>query len=162
MEKVFVKIYLAKSNKCNPETLINTRAIIEKHGECIEYKGGDWNAHKHLIKECELLVLIPHPQTGDDMFIGKGLYTTLDDFTARFNDKWCSSVILALESPEIGFISFHKVVGYRLSDSENWSMKYGLIAYEVNGHEFQWFIGESLTLPEIQQEIYHDNNGDKL
>jgi hypothetical protein len=80
------KVYLAKSNRSNPDLVTRVRQILSSYDiEIVEFSGGQYS-HKPL-KECEYLVVIPDLSTlnisyGDYIVeIGKGLCEQLDYFS---------------------------------------------------------------------------------
>ena len=76
------KIYLAKSNRCNPDTLFKVREELKKY-DCIvmEYNGGAYTDVDML--SCDMLLILTEKFNHDVTIVGKGLYNQI----VTFNDK---------------------------------------------------------------------------
>lgn len=77
------KIYLAKSNKANPDDLISVRGLLSKYDvEVVEYKGGTFS-HKPML-ECDKLFILPdlsyYNEDEDILGIGKGLHQQIEEW----------------------------------------------------------------------------------
>lgn len=78
-----MRIYIAKSNKANPEYLLKVRDFLSKFKsvQILEYKGGSYD-NTDLIS-ADLLIVIPDLSEGINdkrVVLGKGLYMQIDDF----------------------------------------------------------------------------------
>ena len=78
-----MRIYIAKSNKANPDYLLKVRDFLSKFKsvQILEYKGGSYD-NTDLIS-ADLLIVIPDLSEGIDdkrVVLGKGLYMQIDDF----------------------------------------------------------------------------------
>lgn len=78
-----MRIYIAKSNKANPDYLIKVRDFLSKFKsvQILEYKGGSYD-NTDLIS-ADLLIVIPDLSEGIEdnrVVLGKGLYMQIDDF----------------------------------------------------------------------------------
>lgn len=79
-----MKVYLAKSNRANPDVIMTARNILSRFNvEVVEHKGGAYS-HKPLL-ECDLLIVIP--ELSDDNYeneeyvaVGKGLFEQIQAF----------------------------------------------------------------------------------
>jgi len=72
------KVYLAKSNRANPNLVARVRQVLSKFQiEIVEYNGGQFS-HKPMM-ECEQLVVVPD-LSSDEVVIGKGLYEQIERF----------------------------------------------------------------------------------
>lgn len=80
-----IKIYLAKSNLCNPEVLMHVRAFLNKQPnvEIVEYKGGQYRVDD--LKSADCLIVIPPVFREGEVNIGKGLSSQITDFTKKDN-----------------------------------------------------------------------------
>lgn len=78
-----MRIYIAKSNKANPEYLIKIRDFLSKFKtvEILEYQGGSYN-NNDLITSDILIVIPDLSESINDkrILLGKGLYQQIDDF----------------------------------------------------------------------------------
>lgn len=53
-----MKVYLAKSNKANPDVVARVRQTLSNYNlEIVEFKGGTYS-HKQLL-ECDQMVIVP-------------------------------------------------------------------------------------------------------
>lgn len=80
------KVYLAKSNKANPNLVMAVREKISEYDlEIVEYEGGHYS-DKPLLK-CDFLIIVPDLTTFEEgaVMVGKGLYQQVDSFS-RKND----------------------------------------------------------------------------
>jgi hypothetical protein len=71
------KIYLAKSNRANPDHLMAVRGLLSRFDvEVVEFKGGTYS-HKPMLG-CDLLIVVPELQGNEEdqqyVDIGKGLH----------------------------------------------------------------------------------------
>ena len=74
------KVYLAKSNKANPDVVSRVRQDLSKFDVVIvEFSGGTYT-HKPLL-ECNLLIVVP--DLTNDNIIGKGLYEQINLFSEK-------------------------------------------------------------------------------
>jgi hypothetical protein len=74
------KVYLAKSNKANPDVVSRVRQDLSKFDiEIVEFSGGTYT-HKPLL-ECNLLIVVP--DLTNDNIIGKGLYEQINLFSEK-------------------------------------------------------------------------------
>lgn len=79
------KIYLAKSNRSNPDDVSRVRQVLFKYKddfEVVEYNGGGYT-HKDLLK-CDILLIVPDLSSfkeGDNYVeLGKGLHEQISAF----------------------------------------------------------------------------------
>jgi hypothetical protein len=76
------KVYLAKSNRANPDVVSSVRQTLSKYDvEVVEFKGGAYS-HKQLL-ECDVMVIVPATDTlwrEEGIILGKGLYEQLQAF----------------------------------------------------------------------------------
>ena len=89
-----MRIYLAKSNKANPDYLIKIRHFLNefKNVKTLEYRGGSNYDSSDLISS-DLLIVIPDLSNGvedNKIVLGKGLYTQIEDFI----DYQCADYVL--------------------------------------------------------------------
>ena len=73
------KVYLAKSNRANPDVVSRVRQALSKFPiQIVEYTGGQFS-HTPMM-ECERLVVVPDLE-GDEIVIGKGLFEQINKFS---------------------------------------------------------------------------------
>lgn len=74
------KVYLAKSNKANPDVVTRVRQDLSKFDvEIVEFSGGTYT-HKPLL-DCNLLIVVP--DLTNNNIIGKGLYEQINLFSEK-------------------------------------------------------------------------------
>lgn len=85
------KLYLAKSNKANPDDVMRVRQLFSRFEiEVVEFTGGTYS-HKPL-KECDYLLIIPNlkevKKTNSETYIslGKGLHEQIKFFKSNGTD----------------------------------------------------------------------------
>jgi hypothetical protein len=72
------KVYLAKSNRANPDVVSRVRQALSKFPiQIVEYTGGQFS-HAPMM-ECEQLVVVPDLDE-EEVVIGKGLYEQINKF----------------------------------------------------------------------------------
>jgi hypothetical protein len=72
------KVYLAKSNRANPDVVSRVRQALSKFPiQIVEYTGGQFS-HAPMM-ECEQLVVVPDLDD-EEIVIGKGLYEQITKF----------------------------------------------------------------------------------
>lgn len=72
------KVYLAKSNRANPDVVSRVRQALSKFPiQIVEYTGGQFS-HAPMM-ECEQLVVVPDLED-EEIVIGKGLYEQISKF----------------------------------------------------------------------------------
>jgi hypothetical protein len=100
------KIYLAKSNRANPDHVQAVRSTLKEFDvEVVEYTGGGYS-HKPLLK-CDMLVVLPELKGDEEdeeyVPLGKGLHEQIQAFEHHVNkcdilivyecnDKWGASI----------------------------------------------------------------------
>mgnify|MGYP005994886417 CR=1 FL=1 len=89
------KIYLAKSNRANPDHVMMVRKVLLDYDvEIVEFKGGTYS-HKQLLK-CDLLLIVPELSgTEEDLEflpLGKGLHEQIQAFGKQGNK--CDTLIV--------------------------------------------------------------------
>jgi len=74
------KVYLAKSNKCNPDNVQIIRKLLKNYDcEIIEHKGGSFS-HKPMMKS-DILIVLPYlEEYVENNIVGRGLYSQIEEF----------------------------------------------------------------------------------
>jgi hypothetical protein len=84
-----MKIYLAKSNRCNPIDYINIRNLLLQHKiDILEYTGGDYTDTKLL--SSDMLIVLPEIYS-TAIKLGKGLYSQIKTFCRHNENAWIVS-----------------------------------------------------------------------
>lgn len=90
------KVYLAKSNRANPNHVIGVRTLLKGFDiEIVEFTGGKYS-HERLL-DCEMLIVIPELEAKDSddyewVPLGKGLHEQILIFGNNNNN--CDTLIL--------------------------------------------------------------------
>lgn len=117
------KIYLAKSNRANPDDVSRVRSFLLKYSndiEVVEFKGGSYS-HKDL-KSCDILLIVPDLSNFDVednnyIDIGKGLHEQIFAFKHQHSNKCDTLVILGSDEDEI---SVTQVADMDLGDPDDY------------------------------------------
>lgn len=131
------KVYLAKSNRANPELVSRVRQTLSTlNVEIVEYTGGKYS-HKEML-ECEQLVIIPDlsNKDDDDIIIGKGLYEQIEEFGCQKGLDYV--FVIAKEN-----MSVKEVYSMDIINSENY-IEYGVIEFTYESNNIDEFLGDIL------------------
>jgi hypothetical protein len=114
-----MKVYLAKSNRANPEVVARVRQTLSNYNlEIVEFKGGTYS-HNSLIG-CDQLVVVPEELDVDSacITVGKGLYEQIQVFSTKnlhnsdniifISDNSCNTAMI--ESYDI--VDSHDYINY--------------------------------------------------
>jgi hypothetical protein len=83
------KVYLAKSNRSNPDDVSRVRTLLSKFDvDIVEFTGGQYTNEQLL--ECDYLFVVPELDnlSQDRAVLGKGLHNQVSDFFFRNPDKF--------------------------------------------------------------------------
>lgn len=125
MEKT--KIYLAKSNRSNPDDVSRVRQVLSEFVdeiEVVEFKGGSYS-HKDMLK-CDLLVVVPDltdfdVRVEDAISIGKGLHEQIDAFTCNHPNEYDILIVYETDSKSVSITKIECVDGVDTDDYVNYS-----------------------------------------
>ena len=97
------KVYLAKSNRSNPDVVIRVRQILSKYNvEVIEFKGGAYS-NKQLLT-CDYLIIIPDLSEYEEdehmVTFGRGLYDQLHDFKKANKSCWKTNSFIVYKTKD--------------------------------------------------------------
>jgi hypothetical protein len=125
------KVYLAKSNRANPDVVSSVRQTLSKYDvEVVEFKGGAYS-HKQLL-DCDMMVIVPATDTiwrEEGIILGKGLYEQLEAFEQHSDIG--NVMVVCDELLTVGEIDSYWV------ENERDYIDYGLIEfYDNDGKEF--------------------------
>lgn len=125
MEEI-TKVYLAKSNRANPDVVSSVRQILSKYDvEVVEFKGGAYS-HKQLL-DCDVMVIVPDTHTiwdEEGIILGKGLYEQLEAFEQHSDIG--NIMIVCDELLNVGEINCYWV------ENEKDYIEYGLVEFHEN------------------------------
>lgn len=119
-----VKIYLAKSNKANPDDVMRVRQLLSKYPiEIVEYSGGTYSNKP--LKDCQFLIIVPCMENVEENWgeitvtIGKGLHDQITYFESLNNGCEINN-ILVLSDTSDGDLTFSFYEDMDVCDSENY------------------------------------------
>ncbi len=115
-----MKVYLAKSNRANPDLVARVRQTLSNYNlEIVEFKGGTYS-HKPLL-ECDQLVVVPEELEVDSVIVGKGLLEQIQAFSRKSLHNSDNVIFISSENCDTAMIESYHVV-----DSDDY-VNYGLI-----------------------------------
>lgn len=121
-----MKVYLAKSNKANPDVVAYTRKKIQALGhEVVEYTGGKYNPDQ--IFECNLVVAVTHPEeqpNNASKYIGRGVLGQLD--AAMGEDI---PAVIVREANEAD-TKVSVIIKAETFDKTDWTFRYGIVLHD--------------------------------
>lgn len=118
-----MKVYLAKSNRANPEVVARVRQTLSNYNlEIVEFKGGTYS-HKPLL-ECDQMVIVPEEVDVCEDFttIGKGLYEQIEAFSRKCLHN--SDNIIVITSDDCGTSMIENTVEIDEDDYVNYAELY--------------------------------------
>jgi len=118
-----MKVYLAKSNKANPDLVARVRQTLSNYNlEIVEFKGGTYS-HKQLL-ECDQMVIVPAEVDACEDFaiIGKGLYEQIEAFSRKSLHN--SVNIIVITSDECDTSMIEEIVKIDEDDYVNYAELY--------------------------------------
>jgi hypothetical protein len=169
------KVYLAKSNKANPDLVSKVRQAMSKFNvQIVEFAGGTYS--NDLLLSCSELIIIPDiSECYDDGYywncsIGKGLYEQIDAFKAKKNTSGFF-VITADDDEGVGGYYYDNGVNGRYSsggeleecdisiENEDDYVKYAYISIDTEktghvGFEISEYMGE---ISDLKDESWVSN-----
>jgi hypothetical protein len=122
------KIYLAKSNKANPDQLMAVRAMLSRFNvEVVEYNGGTYS-HKPML-ECDKLFILPdlsnYDEDEDYVGIGKGLHQQIAEWKT-----YKSSEVYAVVNDSDDYY-LREVIDLDINDSDDY-INYSFAVLDYN------------------------------
>lgn len=150
------KVYLAKSNKANPDDVSRVRQILSRFElEVVEYKGGSYS-HKQL-NECEMLIVVPDLTTflddiDNQVVIGKGLYEQINSFNKE--TEYIFIVTTTENDVKFRFINddFGSNTDFMEVIDDGDYIDYAILELESNSTELIEFMNEILDFPLEESE----------
>jgi len=137
-----LKVYLAKSNRANPDVVTRARQILSKFNlEIVEFKGGSYS-HKQLL-ECDYLVVVPEGLNSSEVSVGKGLYEQIKTFKRqKQNTKFEDVLFISEENCNI-----NEILGLSIEDTDD---------YQNFGWVFLDYKFETESIEEVLRDIVSD------
>ena len=122
------QVYLAKSNRANPENTMRARDILKNlQCEIKEFAGGQYS-NKDVI-ESDILIVIPENiLSGSEAIIGRGLYSQIEDFAAtnHINNAY---VLFNLLSNDFHVCEIVRIEKLNTGAKEQW-INYGKVFFK--------------------------------
>lgn len=134
------KIYLAKSNRANPDDVSRVRSLLQKYPndiEVVEFKGGSYS-HKDL-KACDVLIVVPDlsefcAEDEDFIPIGKGLHEQIEAFQ-RVNQNG-ADLLIVFETDE-DYVSITRLRELDLADCDDYINYSTMLIDQESGGELE-------------------------
>lgn len=149
-------IYLAKSNRTNPDiTAVIRNELISLGFVVSEFSGGNYT-HEQMLK-CSILIIIPHElKFGKGLnnlpFVGKGQYNQIQEYNIKRNGN---DIFIVSHISQSGDISLMQLDDYYIHDVLDWTTKHGRVELRENSEillEDAWFF----TVDEINNATKTD------
>lgn len=125
------KVYLAKSNRANPDVVSSVRQTLSKYDvEVVEFKGGAYS-HKQLL-ECDMMVIVPATDTlwrEEGIILGKGLYEQLQAFEQHSD---IGNVMMVCD----GELTVGEIDSYWVENEDDY-VDYGLVEFYENDNDLK-------------------------
>ena len=133
------KVYLAKSNRANPDHVMAVRETLNRFDvEIVEFKGGAYT-HKPLLA-CDMLIVVPEFDEDNDeenqewVNIGKGLHEQIEAFRRNVSSNKCDMLIVNYYhrgTNSIGLGSFNDL---DVADEDDY-VNYSCIVFDYNDED---------------------------
>jgi hypothetical protein len=125
-------IYLAKSNRANPDIVMAVRNILSRFDVTIvEFKGGAYS-HKPLL-ECEMLVVVPDLSDDESneewVNVGKGLFNQVQAFILE--NKKCDLLVVNYYHEGTKELGLGEFDDFDIADEDDF-VNYGSLCFKDN------------------------------
>lgn len=126
------KIYLAKSNRANPDYVMAVRNLLSRFDvEVVEFKGGSYS-HKPML-DCDLLVVVPELQENDEdlqyVNLGKGLFEQIETWQKHNKNK--SDLLIVNQINDYDEIGIGKFDEFDICDPDDY-VNYSAILFDYD------------------------------
>ena len=149
------KVYLAKSNRANPNLVTRVRQALSKFEiEIVEFTGGQFS-HKPML-ECEYLVVVPD-LSGEEIVIGKGLFEQIDRF--QIENGWDNVLVVAHDDHED--IPIREIGEIEIIDYDNY-VSYAVIEFVSSWgcEELTEILSKQIGYSQKKTDSYSTKTGD--
>jgi hypothetical protein len=128
-------IYLAKSNRANPDAVSAVRTLLKRFDvDIVEFKGGPYS-HKPLL-DCEMLIVVP--ELSDDEYnddeeyinLGKGLFDQINAF--KDENKNCDLLIVNYYHEGTQGLGLGTFDGFECADEDDY-INYATLCFKDEG-----------------------------
>lgn len=153
-----LKVYLAKSNRSNPDDVFAVRSVLSKYNvEVIEFSGGKYS-HSDLC-ECDMLVVVPDLtdiSVLDNMEfpLGKGLHEQIEAFTNRGGDCGIfivTSTLLSRTTNDVSYVHVSEFSDFEFSNEDDY-VNYSLAVIGDEDYQLSEILEEELK--NSNQNVY--------
>lgn len=158
IKKSIPKVYLAKSNRADPNEVSAIRELLKTFKvEIVEYCGGPYS-HNQLL-ECDSLVVVPDSSMYDCMEhfveVGKGLHNQIDIFLSTVQ---ADNIFVVHNSQEHWMIPVSTVLDLEIEDEDNFVRYANLILNDDFGVDPMdtRYVSEESTLVYHMRELYDE------
>ena len=167
-----MRIYIAKSNKANPDYLLKVRDFLSKFKsvQILEYQGGGYD-NTDLIS-ADLLIVIPDLSEGikdKRVVLGKGLYMQIDDFFTHQSIDGIFIVTGVNNKGDIECSYIDEVNAYGAYDDTFMEVlddcnyiKYGSVKVWDSKQKLKEAIGELILVDEKDSHYYTEQEAESL
>lgn len=106
-----MKVYLAKSNKANPDVVVRVRQTLSNYNlEIVEFKGGTYS-HKPLLESDQMVIVPAEVDACEDYTtIGKGLYEQIEAFSRKSLHNSDNIIVIVNEDCDTAMIDSYDVM----------------------------------------------------
>lgn len=123
-----MKVYLSKSNRCNPNHVMLVRQAIKDHYndidnfELLEFTGGTYTPEKLLSADLVFVVTEQDPIESDDVMlvvVGRGIYSEVRQFLdEKMHDTQHGIFYCNFVDDEV--FNLHQILGAKITNMDSW------------------------------------------
>ncbi len=136
-----MKIYLSKSNLCDPVVTSAVRKAIENNDhELVEFRGGTYDIANVL--SCDMVIVVTSPNAGDNVNenmrkLGRGVYNEVKNSLEK---NIPVKIVLAESNGALHVCDVIKVKPFNTND---WKTEYGILTHNPVGVDLQTVLNRS-------------------
>lgn len=136
-----MKIYLSKSNLCDPVvTSAIRKAINTNDHELVEFRGGTYDIANVL--SCDMVIVVTPPDASDNVDqntkkLGRGIYSEVKN---SLEENIPVKVVLAESNGSLYVCDVIKATPF---NTENWRSEYGILTHNPVGVDLQAVLNHS-------------------
>lgn len=136
-----MKIYLSKSNLCDPVVVSAVRKAIEKNNhELVEFRGGTYDISN--VTSADMVIVVSAPGASDNVGIetkklGRGIF---GEVKAALAKPIPVKVVLGESN---GSVLVADVLTAKLFNTEDWRTEYGVLTHNPVGEQLQTILAGS-------------------
>ena len=136
-----MKIYLSKSNLCDPVITSAVRKVIENNDhELVEFRGGTYDIANVL--SCDMVIVVTSPNAGDNVNenmrkLGRGVYSEIKNSLEK---NIPVNIVLAESN---GALYVCDIVKVELFNTNDWKTEYGILTHNSVGVDLQTILNRN-------------------